>query len=70
MIKKMIANAQGVIKRQIWIRSADQKIKKDCKCTRCRKRNLMCKLDSLIFIFKYLYISSLTTIRRRHGSIG
>ena len=37
-IKKMIANALGVVKRQILIRSADQKIKKDCKCTRCRKR--------------------------------
>ena len=36
-IKKMIANALGVIKRQILIRSADQKIKKDCECTRCRK---------------------------------
>ena len=35
--KKMIANALGVVKRQILIRSADQKIKKDCECTRCHK---------------------------------
>ena len=33
----MIANALGVVKRQILIRSADQKVKKDCKCTRCHK---------------------------------
>ena len=33
----MIANALGVVKRQILIRSADQKVKKDCECTRCHK---------------------------------
>ena len=53
---KMIANALGVVKRQISIRSANQKIKKDCECTRCRK--MTCKLGKMALknVFLLLFI--------------